>query len=85
MAKKTRGKKPDSDADQAPEASASGNRPDFLIAGVGASAGGIEALEALLRGLPEDAPLSLVIVQHRARGATKTSSRTSSRKPRRSR
>lgn len=35
-----------------------------LVVGVGASAGGLEALSALLRELPEDAPLGVVVVQH---------------------
>jgi two-component system CheB/CheR fusion protein len=37
---------------------------DFPIIGVGASAGGIEALEGLLRGMPRDPGLALVIVTH---------------------
>ena len=35
-----------------------------LVVGVGASAGGVEAISALLRVLPRDAPLGLVVVQH---------------------
>ena len=35
-----------------------------LIVGVGASAGGLEAVSALLRALPSDAPLGVVVVQH---------------------
>lgn len=35
-----------------------------LIVGIGASAGGLEALEALFDSLPPDARLALVIVQH---------------------
>ena len=35
-----------------------------LIVGVGASAGGLEAVSAFLRGLPKDAPLGVVVVQH---------------------
>ena len=36
----------------------------FPIVGVGASAGGIEALEGFLRGVPHDPGLALVIVTH---------------------
>ena len=42
-------------------------RPTFaapLVVGVGASAGGLEALSALLRELPVDAPLGVVVLQH---------------------
>ena len=35
-----------------------------LVVGVGASAGGLEALSALLRGLPGNAPMGLVVLQH---------------------
>jgi len=41
--------------------------PPFLVAAIGASAGGLEAFTRLLRDMPADAPLSLVIVQHLAR------------------
>ncbi len=37
---------------------------DFPIIGVGASAGGIEALEGLLHGLPSEPGIALVIVTH---------------------
>jgi two-component system, chemotaxis family, CheB/CheR fusion protein len=37
---------------------------DLYIVGVGSSAGGIEALKALLSTLPKDQPLSYIIVQH---------------------
>lgn len=36
----------------------------FPIIGVGASAGGLEALERLLRGIPDQPGLALVIVTH---------------------
>jgi two-component system CheB/CheR fusion protein len=42
--------------------------PRFPVVGVGASAGGLEALSALLRGLPAKAELAVVVVQHLARG-----------------
>ena len=35
-----------------------------LIVGVGASAGGLEAILALTHALPADAPLGVVVVQH---------------------
>jgi two-component system CheB/CheR fusion protein len=41
--------------------------PPFLVAAVGASAGGLEAFSNLLRDLPRDAPLALVLVQHMSR------------------
>jgi two-component system, chemotaxis family, CheB/CheR fusion protein len=41
--------------------------PPFLVAAVGASAGGLEAFSNLLRGLPSDSPLALVLVQHMSR------------------
>ena len=41
--------------------------PPFLVAAVGASAGGLEAFSNLLRELPSDAPLALVLVQHMSR------------------
>jgi two-component system CheB/CheR fusion protein len=37
---------------------------DFPIIGIGASAGGIEALEGFLRGLPPEIGLALVVVTH---------------------
>jgi two-component system CheB/CheR fusion protein len=41
--------------------------PPFLVAAVGASAGGLEAFSHLLRVMPRDAPLALVVVQHMSR------------------
>jgi two-component system, chemotaxis family, CheB/CheR fusion protein len=41
--------------------------PPFLVAAVGASAGGLEAFSALLREMPRDAPLAMVLVQHMSR------------------
>jgi two-component system CheB/CheR fusion protein len=49
-----------------PAADAAPRPPDFLVVGVGASAGGYEAVSHLLRELPQDAPLSVVVVQHLA-------------------
>src|SRR5262245_3381826 len=39
---------------------------DLMIVGVGASAGGLEAFTQLLHGLPDDAGLAVVFVQHLA-------------------
>jgi len=39
-------------------------QPLFPIVGVGASAGGIEALEGLFRGMPRDPGVALVVVTH---------------------
>ncbi len=39
-------------------------RKDFLVAGIGASAGGIEAIQELLKHLPTDTGIAFVIVQH---------------------
>ena len=40
----------------------------FRIVGIGASAGGLEAIIALLRQLPADLPAALMVVLHRAPG-----------------
>ncbi len=41
--------------------------PPFLVAGVGASAGGLDAFLRLIRPMPGDANLALVFVQHMSR------------------
>lgn len=41
--------------------------PPFLVAAVGASAGGLEAFSKLLGHLPRDAKLAIVLVQHMSR------------------
>lgn len=41
--------------------------PPFLVAAVGASAGGLEAFSALLGTMPRTAPLAVVLVQHLSR------------------
>jgi two-component system CheB/CheR fusion protein len=41
--------------------------PPFLVAAVGASAGGLEAFSTLLREMPREAPLAMVLVQHMSR------------------
>ena len=38
--------------------------PPFYVVGVGASAGGLEALERMFRHIPQDTGLAFVIVQH---------------------
>jgi two-component system CheB/CheR fusion protein len=38
--------------------------PSFSIVGIGASAGGLVALESLLRHLPDNSGLAFVVVQH---------------------
>lgn len=54
--------------DLEPLASEPGPRtPGFLVVGVGASAGGLEAFTRLLSSIPAGAPLALVMVQHLAR------------------
>jgi two-component system, chemotaxis family, CheB/CheR fusion protein len=48
-------------ASSRPEASAAA---EFFIVGIGASAGGLEAISEVLKRLPESANLALIIVQH---------------------
>lgn len=48
------------------EARSSQVKPIFPIAGLGASAGGLEAIKKLLESLPQDTGLAFVIVQHLA-------------------
>ena len=40
------------------------HRPNFPIVGIGASAGGLEALTDLLANLPPEPPMAIVFVQH---------------------
>ena len=40
--------------------------PDFVIAALGASAGGLEPLETFLKNMPADAGIAFVIIQHLA-------------------
>src|SRR5262245_16346641 len=42
----------------------SGSQNGFLIAAIGASAGGIEALTELLRALPDNTGMAFVLIQH---------------------
>src|SRR5271166_6821219 len=41
-----------------------GAKPLFPIVGIGASAGGLEALDLFLRNVPADSSIAFVIVQH---------------------
>ena len=41
----------------------------FPVVGIGASAGGIEPLETLFRGLSPDFPMALVVIMHLTPGA----------------
>src|SRR3984893_14712465 len=43
-----------------------GPSPPFSIVGIGASAGGFEAVSQLLEALPPDAQLTIIFVQHLA-------------------
>ena len=45
-------------------AQAAGPRPGFPIVGIGASAGGLEALELFLANVPAESGMAFVIVQH---------------------
>ncbi|MRR18243.1 MAG: chemotaxis protein CheB, partial [Deltaproteobacteria bacterium] len=49
-------------AEQNESSSVSGGQ--FPIIGIGASAGGLEAIEAFLRNVPEKSGMAFVIVQH---------------------
>ena len=42
------------------------NSHEFLIVAIGASAGGLEALENFFRHMPADAGIAFVVVQHLA-------------------
>ena len=42
------------------------NTHEFLIVAIGASAGGLEALEKFFRKMPADAPMAFAVVQHLA-------------------
>jgi chemotaxis response regulator CheB len=48
-----------------------GSTTDCCVAGIGASAGGITALQRFFQALPADPNLSLVVIQHRATGPAK--------------
>ena len=62
MPKKTRKVR---SSDGSPRAGkAARNNDSFPIVGIGASAGGLEAIKALLRGIPPDTGIALVFIQH---------------------
>src|SRR4051794_268929 len=46
--------------------SSQSDQPEFLVVGIGASAGGLEALSQLLGALPNNAGMAYVVVQHLA-------------------
>ena len=46
---------------------AASTAPAFLVAAIGASAGGLEAMTGLLNAIPAESELALVLVQHLAR------------------
>lgn len=67
MSKKKNNSTPDKKNDNVP--SASEEKPlSFPIVGIGASAGGLEALKVVLENLPIDTGLAFVIIQHLAPG-----------------
>lgn len=47
-----------------PASGARSRRAGFPVVGVGCSAGGLEALEAMLKGTPADSGMAFVIIQH---------------------
>lgn len=51
-------------ADGALKETVSPNRDNFLVVGLGASAGGLEAVTKLLAALPADTGMAFVLVQH---------------------
>ena len=51
-------------SDQKDESRGDEHEPPLTVAGVGASAGGLQALQELLAGLPNRLPAALVVVQH---------------------
>jgi two-component system CheB/CheR fusion protein len=62
-AKKTAGRKKSAEAitEPVPKLSAAAS---FPIVGIGASAGGLEALEELLKSLPADSGMAFIVIQH---------------------
>lgn len=64
--KKTRGKRKKSEGKDVNKSrlSRSDFSPDFAIVAIGASAGGLEALQELLKNLPADTGMAFTIVQH---------------------
>ena len=60
----TRKRKPESSESEKATEPVALVRPSFPIVGIGASAGGLEALESFLRHLPDKTGLGFVVVQH---------------------
>lgn len=59
-----RGDRPAPARSRANDGAAEGGEPGLAIVGIGASAGGLEALDAFLRHLPDKPGLAFVVVQH---------------------
>src|SRR5437868_2842351 len=55
---------PKSSAAAAPPATPEASAAEFFIVGIGASAGGLEAISEVLKRLPRQASLVVAIVQH---------------------
>lgn len=67
MARRKSSKRKESNSDQVQETEAPVNRrrsPSFCIVGIGASAGGLEALMSFLSEVPENSGASFILVQH---------------------
>ena len=64
MASKRLKAKPLNKRKKDPVSTSSPRRAEFLIAGVGASAGGVEAFTELLTNLPADTGMAFVLIQH---------------------
>ena len=62
-AKQPAKKEPDA-AGRSPEEDAAANAADFPVVGVGASAGGLDALEKLFENLPADTGMAFVVITH---------------------
>src|SRR5665648_231334 len=57
-------KKPNSKETAKGKATAPVENTDFPIVGIGASAGGLEALEQFFENMPKDCGMAFVIIQH---------------------
>ncbi|MDP3599487.1 MAG: chemotaxis protein CheB, partial [Nitrospirota bacterium] len=55
-------------AETAPSIALPTEPPDFLIVGIGASAGGLEALELFFRHMPPGSGMAFVVVSHQHAG-----------------
>ena len=54
-------------AETLPPLDAAERAPNFLVVGIGASAGGLEAFTKILAPIPRTAPLAVILVQHLSR------------------